>query len=96
MTLASVVMKEPDFTAAPQRVRRVLERCLEKDPKKRLRDISGVELLLDGTFGAGGRRPDLRLPWMAWIGMGLAGAAAIVLGFSLISTARPKLVHWYG
>jgi len=47
LTLAAVVMKEPDLTGVPERVRRVLARCLEKDPKKRLRDISGVELLLE-------------------------------------------------
>jgi eukaryotic-like serine/threonine-protein kinase len=46
-TLAAVVLKEPDLGAAPPPIRRVLRRCLEKDPKKRLRDISGVELLLE-------------------------------------------------
>ena len=46
-TLASVIMKEPDLEAAPPRVRRVLRRCLEEDPTKRLRDISGVALLLE-------------------------------------------------
>ena len=46
-TLAAVVLKEPDLEAVPPRIRRVLRRCLEKDPKKRLRDISGVDLLLD-------------------------------------------------
>jgi serine/threonine-protein kinase len=82
VTLASVVMKEPDLTTVPQRVRRVLERCLEKDPKKRLRDISGVELLLDEpstpAAPAPASHPPSRLPR---IGMGLATAAAIVLGF---------------
>ena len=78
VTLASVVMKEPDFTAAPERVRRVLERCLEKDPRKRLRDISGVELLLDEPSAPVAAARTSRLPW---VGMGLAVAAAIVLGF---------------
>ena len=31
----------------PARARRLLQLCLEKDPRKRLRDISGVNLLLD-------------------------------------------------
>ena len=31
----------------PAEVRRLLQKCLEKDPRRRLRDISGVELLLD-------------------------------------------------
>jgi Protein kinase domain/WD40-like Beta Propeller Repeat len=46
-TLASVVMKEPDLSDAPVELRRLLAKCLIKDPRKRLRDISGVELLLD-------------------------------------------------
>src|SRR5215467_5295068 len=33
--LASVIMKEPDFDPIPPKVRQVLKRCLEKDPKKR-------------------------------------------------------------
>jgi serine/threonine protein kinase len=45
--LASVIMKEPDLEPMPPKVRRVLRRCLEKDPKNRLRDISGVALLLE-------------------------------------------------
>ena len=31
-TLASVVMKEPDFGGVPLRLRKVLEACLQKDP----------------------------------------------------------------
>ncbi len=38
-TLANVVKAQPDLTVAPPDVRRLLERCLEKDPRKRLRDI---------------------------------------------------------
>ena len=46
-TLAAVVRDKPDLSAVPAEVRRVLEKCLEKDPKKRLRDITGVQLLLE-------------------------------------------------
>jgi serine/threonine protein kinase len=45
-TLASVVKDRPDLSGVPANVRRLLERCLEKDPKKRLRDIGDMELLL--------------------------------------------------
>jgi len=38
-TLAQVLTKEPDLSAIPPRVRPMLERCLERDRKKRLRDI---------------------------------------------------------
>ena len=46
-TLAAVIHKEPDLTQAPEKVRRLLRRCLEKDPKKRLRDIGDAWELLD-------------------------------------------------
>ena len=43
--LASVIKEEPDWNELPGQVRRLVQRCLEKDARKRLRDISGVELL---------------------------------------------------
>lgn len=48
-TLAAVIMQEPDLFAAPAEVLPLLKRCLEKDPKKRLRDIGDYVLLLDGA-----------------------------------------------
>ncbi len=53
-TLAAVVLKAPDLERAPVEVRRLLKKCLEKDPKKRLRDIGDVWELLDT------REPDVR------------------------------------
>src|SRR5512141_1268832 len=50
-TMAAVIMQEPNLDEVPVQVRKLLHRCLEKDPKKRLRDISGVELLLEGGAG---------------------------------------------
>src|ERR1700684_1695482 len=43
-TLAAVLKEEPDLALAPERTRRLLRRCLEKDPKRRLRDIGDVGL----------------------------------------------------
>ena len=50
--LAAVVKDAPDLSAAPSALRRLLEKCLEKDPHKRLRDISSVPLLLEETVGS--------------------------------------------
>jgi Tol biopolymer transport system component/tRNA A-37 threonylcarbamoyl transferase component Bud32 len=45
-TIAAVLTREPDFGKVPEKVRRLLRKCLEKDPRKRLRDIGDwVELL---------------------------------------------------
>jgi Tol biopolymer transport system component len=49
--MAAVIMKDPDWSAlpadTPPRVRRLMERCLRKDPKQRLRDIGDARLILD-------------------------------------------------
>ena len=47
--LAAVLTKEPDLTRVPLKVRPLLERCLRKDPKKRLRDIGDAWPLLEST-----------------------------------------------
>ena len=46
-TLAAVLTKEPDLQQVPVKVRRLLQACLEKDPKRRLRDIGDVWRLLE-------------------------------------------------
>jgi len=55
--LASVLKTEPDWRALPADlpppVRRLLRRCLEKDPKKRLRDVAEGMLQLDEGLASG-------------------------------------------
>ena len=46
-TLAAVIMQEPDLSGIPAQVTPLLKRCLEKDPKKRLRDIGDAWALLN-------------------------------------------------
>ena len=50
-TIAAVLEATPDWTAlppaTPPAVRHVLARCLEKDPKRRWRDIGDVRIELD-------------------------------------------------
>ena len=50
--LAAIVRDTPDLSGVPPAVRRLLEKCLEKDPRNRLRDISGVSLLLEPSSSA--------------------------------------------
>jgi eukaryotic-like serine/threonine-protein kinase len=49
--LAAVVRAEPDWTllpaATPLRLRVLLQRCLQKDPKQRLRDIGDARISID-------------------------------------------------
>ena len=47
--LASVIKEEPQWERAPVEVRRLLRRCLEKDPQKRLRHIGDAMALWDAV-----------------------------------------------
>ena len=55
-TIAAVLGSEPDWDALPNgtptAVRLLLQRCLEKDPKRRLRDLGDVHFDIDDLRGA--------------------------------------------
>ena len=89
-TLAAVIMKEPDLSVVPAKVRRLLARCLEKDPKKRLRDIGDTwQLLEDVPVESGSVRHDGgRVRLLKWIAAGalILAAAAIFVAWR---AARP-------
>ena len=77
-TLASVVKEHPDLSVVPARVRRLLETCLQKDPKKRLQAIGDMRLVLEGaaTTSVGSRQSAV-----AWIVAGVVALAAAGLAF---------------
>jgi eukaryotic-like serine/threonine-protein kinase len=62
-TLASVIKQEPQWDLVPVKVRRLLQSCLERDPKRRLRDIGDAWRLLDETSQL---RKESARPWLAW------------------------------
>src|SRR5207253_421687 len=68
-TIVSVVSHEPDWlalpSATPPGVRRLLTRCLQKDPKDRVRDIGDAwRWLEDEPRMAPSMKPASRLPWV--------------------------------
>ncbi len=80
--LASVLKMEPDWPALPEstppRVRRLLRLCLEKDPKKRLRDIGDAWLEAEAPpGGAPAPRPPSRPVLLAAFGIALLSATAL-------------------
>ncbi len=54
--IAAVVTREPDWTAVPAAtpasIRQLLTRCLDKDPKRRLRDIGEARFALESSQGS--------------------------------------------
>ena len=92
-TLAAVIRAEPDWTLLPKdtptHVRVLLQRCLKKDAKQRLRDIGDARIALEEVLSgvakeqmaaAGASRPVWRraLPWVvaALCALVAAGLAA--------------------
>ena len=97
ITLAAVMMKEPDWKALPSDtpagVRRLLTRCLKKDSKERLRDIGDARSDL-GEFLSG---PTESVPMIAvqpaapWWRRALAVAAVV-----LITATGTGAIVWFG
>ncbi|HYN05409.1 MAG TPA: protein kinase [Vicinamibacteria bacterium] len=91
--LAAVLKTAPDFTAlpagVPPRVRRLLGRCLRKDPKERLHDIADARIELAdeeeatpaGSSVAPPQRARALVPWVvAALAVAAAAAWALVGG----------------
>ncbi len=101
---ARILEREPDWTALPAAVpptiRELLHRCLQKDPRQRLRDIGDARIEIDqalaqcasGASGAlavpaaGSRAAGM--PWLATAGVALS--AALVVGVA-VWLARPDM-----
>ena len=83
--LASVLAREPKLdalpTTVPPHVRRVLTRCLQKDPAVRLRDIGDarVELAEDAERGTTADPPPAGAP-RGWRRVAMVGVAALIVG----------------
>jgi Tol biopolymer transport system component len=102
-TIASVLAREPDLDtlpeSTPRALRRLLERCLEKDAAQRLRDIGEARIVIDAmrsgtiedpeavtTVAAPQRRGT---PLFAWV---LVGVFAIAAAASWILKPADKAV----
>jgi len=91
--VASILEKEPDWATlpadTPAAVRRLLRRCLEKDHRRRIRDIGDVKLELEDIASAEAPsdpgRPNPAVPApsphsRAWLRSVAVGMAGVVVG----------------
>ena len=83
-TVAAVQQREPDWSQlpadTPASVRRLIRRCLEKDPKRRLRDIGDARLEIEEALGPTSERdqpvsPRVKIAWWV-VALGVAALAA--------------------
>ena len=81
-TLAAVNSRAPDLGGVPPEFRRVIGRCLEKDPRRRLRDIGDAMALVDPKTPVVEERSG-RAHWL-WPASMTVVAIAAVIGFWLL------------
>ncbi len=89
--LAKVIRDEPDLAGVPAQVTPLLKRCLEKDPKKRLRDIGDAwALLVEEEQAKAAPSPSWfgAARWMAATGVALVACA--ILAFVHFREAPPE------
>jgi Tol biopolymer transport system component len=92
-TLAAVLMKDPDWSALPSntpaKVRRLLQRCLTRDPKNRLQDIGEARIALQEVLAGDtdvaeaetiGPAPSWSRRALPWLGLGLLLGLAVGWG----------------
>lgn len=82
-TLAQVLTKYPSLERTPPQVRKLLGRCLNKDPKQRLRDIGEARFWLDESNSIAAplslpRRIN-RIGLLGWLAAGAFAVLAAVL-----------------
>jgi serine/threonine-protein kinase len=105
--LAAVLRAPTGFerlpAATPPAMRLILERCLERDPRLRLRDIGEARIALDparmsarvesassAVDPSSAHRPTARATWIGGILLGLAAAAAAGMMLSRTLTRPPE------
>jgi serine/threonine protein kinase/Tol biopolymer transport system component len=88
-TIAAILKDEPAWQALPEdtpaRIRALLKHCLEKDPRRRLRDIGDASLLLNEASGASeSTMPAPRVrPASKWVGRAALAGWIVAAGLAL-------------
>ena len=100
LTLSAVLQREPDWNTLPQDVPPALDtylrRCLEKNPRQRIRDSGDVRLAIDGAFEAKLAEPGNAAAapepgsWQRPIPVTVAIVAALVIGGVSVWLLAPK------
>ena len=74
--LAQVLTKQPDWTLVPAEMRRLLQMCLQQDPKQRLQGIGDWRLLMEDVPAIAPSRSRFRNG--GWVAAGVLAVALIV------------------
>src|SRR5262249_52989074 len=91
-TLAAVLKETPDWNRVPARVRTLVRRCLERDPKRRLRDIGDAMPLVENEASV--VTSSQRHSWVAWdvaAVFAVAATAVSVIHFREVAPAPARI-----
>ena len=92
-SLAAVLTREPNYNKLPRdtpaHIRRLLERCLRKDPKLRLRDIGEARIALDETAAPAEASPSAVPARRALVPWTIAAVLTLALAATLWYALRP-------
>ena len=95
-TLAAVIKEQPDLTAAPAILQPLLRRCLEKDPKRRLRHIGDAMPILDENervaVPPSGSRLAKSIPWAVAAALFLAAVGLGALAYRRGAEPQPAVL----
>jgi serine/threonine-protein kinase len=99
-SIAAILKDEPEWRALPEdtpaRIRALLKHCLEKEPRRRLRDIGDASLLLGDAWGPGDSTMPAHpaRPASTWAGRAamagwiVAAGLAIAIIFGIVPGSR--------
>ncbi len=96
--LGAIVHKEPELDKlpadVPQRIRRLLEQCLQKDATMRLQSIGDARIALqewlENPEAVVREEPSSSPGWMPWVAAAIAGVLGIALGAFFFRGAEPE------
>jgi len=90
-TLAHIVSSEPDWRAlpadTPPSIVRLLERCLEKDPKRRLHDIADARIEIDDAIARPTQKRVAARAQAAWDRFLWGAASGLVVAMAIAAYA---------
>ena len=101
-TIAAVLEREPDWSALPENcppgIERLLRRCLEKDPRRRVRDAWDVRIEIEdvlrehpqsSSLSGAGSRP-ARTSALLRVAIAIAVAASVLATWALLRPGNPS------
>src|SRR4051812_15019059 len=83
-TIAAILERDPDWDAlpasTPPALRRLLQRCLEKDPQRRLHAIADARIEIDDVLRAPAPEDEPHATRLMWWTVALVGGMLAIVG----------------